>query len=60
MALEDIPYCHKAAIQDIDQGEEVLKYAEVIGVALAPLPKGSWVSHRNIQGIPRDYESELL
>nr|WP_325222390.1 UxaA family hydrolase [uncultured Oscillibacter sp.] len=59
-ALEDIPYCHKAAIREIQAGEEVLKYAQVIGVAQVLLPAGSWVSHLNIQGVPRDYESELL
>ena len=59
-ALEDIPYCHKAAIREIQAGEEVLKYAQVIGVAQVLLPAGSWVSHLNIQGGPRDYESELL
>ena len=59
-ALEDIPYCHKAAIREIQAGEEVQKYAQVIGVAQVLLPAGSWVSHLNIQGVPRDYESELL
>ncbi len=59
-ALEDIPYCHKAAVRDIREGGEVIKYAEVIGAAQKDLPAGSWVSHLNIQGIPRDYESELL
>ena len=59
-ALEDIPYCHKAAIREIQAGEEVLKYAQVIGVAQVLHPAGSWVSHLNIQGVPRDYESELL
>ena len=59
-AEDDIPYCHKAAIREIQAGEEVLKYAQVIGVAQVLLPAGSWVSHLNIQGVPRDYESELL
>lgn len=60
LALEDIPYCHKAAVRDIRAGKEVFKYAQVIGEAQKDLPAGSWVSHLNIQGIPRDYESELL
>ncbi len=59
-ALEDIPYCHKAAIQNIAVGEEIIKYAQSIGVALTNLPTGSWVSHLNIRGVPRDYDSELI
>lgn len=59
-ALEDIPCCHKIAIKDIPAGENVTKYAESIGIALITLPAGSWVSHVNIRGIPRDYTNELL
>lgn len=59
-ALEDIPDCHKAAVRDIPAGDLVLKYAQVIGEAREDLLAGSWVSHLNIQSIPRDYESELL
>ncbi|MBQ1549554.1 MAG: UxaA family hydrolase, partial [Clostridia bacterium] len=32
-AKETIPYCHKIALVDIDRGDEVIKYGELIGEA---------------------------
>ncbi len=57
---DDIPYCHKAALEDLPQGAEVRKYGEMIGQATAPVAKGHWVSHENIVSVPRDYESEFI
>ena len=31
MAEDDIPYCHKAALEDLPQGAQVLKYGEMTG-----------------------------
>ena len=59
-AEDDIPYCHKAALEDLPQGTEVRKYGEMIGQTTAPIAKGRWVSHENIVSVPRDYESELI
>lgn len=59
-AEEDIPYCHKAALEDLPQGAQVRKYGEMIGQASAPIAKGHWVSHENIVSVPRDYESEFI
>ena len=59
-AKEDIPYCHKLALTDLAEGDEVLKYGESIGRACRPIPAGHLVNHENIVSIPRDYDSELV
>lgn len=59
-ALEDIPYCHKIALENIAQGQDVLKYGEMIGRATTHIAKGGWVSHENIVSVPRDYDQEML
>ena len=46
--LDDIPAGHKFALQDIDDGEKVVKYGYPIGRALENIKKGMWVSERNI------------
>jgi len=60
IAEEDIPYCHKAALEDLAQGSEVRKYGEMIGRTNASIAKGHWVSHENIYSVPRDYDQEML
>ena len=59
-AEDDIPYCHKAALEDLFQGAEVRKYGEMIGQTTAPVAKGHLVNHENIVSVPRDYESEFI
>lgn len=59
-AGDDIPYCHKAALEDLPHGAEVRKYGEMIGKTTAPIARGHWVNHENIVSVPRDYESELI
>ena len=59
-ALEDIPYCHKIALEDIPEGKEVVKYGEMIGRATAPIRRGAWVSHENLRSVPRDYDQEII
>lgn len=60
IAEDDIPYCHKAALEDLPQGAEVRKYGEMIGQTLTSIAKGHWVSHENIFSVPRDYDSEFI
>ena len=43
----------------IAKGEHIIKYGEIIGGAQVDIPVGSWVSHLNIESLPRDYGSEL-
>ena len=59
-AEETIPYCHKVALVPLDEGDEVIKYGELIGRTLVPIAKGHWVSHENIFSVPRDYACEMV
>lgn len=57
--VEEIPACHKIAVAPIPKGGHVIKYGEIIGGAQVDIPLGAWVSHLNIDSLPRDYSSEL-
>ena len=59
-AQEDIPSCHKVALEIIEKDGDVLKYGELIGRADRQIGKGFLVNHENIHSVPRDYESELV
>ena len=59
-AMEPIPYCHKVALTDIAQGEDIVKYGESLGVTTGAVKKGGWVAHHNLVSVPRDYESEMI
>ena len=48
------------ALTVIEKGDHIIKYGEVIGKATQKIEKGKWVSHQNIEGIPRDYDSEII
>ena len=58
-ALEDIPFCHKAAIRDIASGEMVIKYGESLGEVSKCIQTGCHVDDTNLFSVPRDYDSEL-
>ena len=47
--LQDIPLGHKVAIQEIRIGEEILKYAESIGVATTLILPGQHVHVHNME-----------
>ena len=47
--VHDIPMGHKVALEDIKEGEEVIRYGHVIGIATQHIPAGSWVSETNIR-----------
>lgn len=57
--IEEVPPCHKIAILPIAKGERIIKYGEIIGGAQQDIGVGCWVSHLNIESLPRDYESEM-
>jgi galactarate dehydratase len=42
-AREHIPQSHKVTLIDLAAGEPVRRYGYIIGHALRPIPKGSWV-----------------
>ncbi|MGI9478829.1 MAG: UxaA family hydrolase [Hyphomicrobiaceae bacterium] len=47
----DIPFGHKIALCDIAKGDEVLKYAEIIGIASAAIAAGEHVHVHNVESI---------
>ncbi|MDO4438383.1 MAG: altronate dehydratase family protein [Eubacteriales bacterium] len=46
---EDIPQGHKFALTDIDSGEAVVKYGNVIGYAKEDIKKGQWIHVHNMK-----------
>lgn len=60
VAKEDIPYCHKIAIEDVSENGEIIKYGESLGRTNTAIPAGCWVSHNNLFSVPRDYDSEMI
>ena len=46
--LTEIPMGHKVALQDIKEGEDIVKYAQVIGVASKDIAKGEHVHSHNM------------
>jgi hypothetical protein len=59
-AKEEIPFCHKAALEKIESGQVVRKYGEQIGEASETIEAGYWVSDKNIFSVPRNYENEYI
>ncbi|MBD2756677.1 galactarate dehydratase [Spirosoma validum] len=45
---ETIPMGHKVALQSLQDGDEVIRYGQVIGYANQRIQAGSWVNERNI------------
>jgi len=42
-AVEDIPQGHKIALENLEVGDTIIRYGEVIGYAKAYIQKGSWI-----------------
>jgi galactarate dehydratase len=40
---EAIPQAHKVALQDLQPGDPVIRYGQIIGLAERPIAQGSWV-----------------
>lgn len=59
-AKQAIPACHKVALTPLAEGEDVIKYGELIGRAKASVEEGGLVDHETIYSVLRDYESELV
>ncbi|WIV67029.1 UxaA family hydrolase [Natrialbaceae archaeon AArc-T1-2] len=45
---EDIPFGHKVALTDIDEGDTVCKYGLSIGYASQDIEAGDWVHTHNV------------
>jgi altronate dehydratase small subunit len=50
-ALGNVPLGHKIALKPFAQGEEVVKYGEVIGVASTSIEVGEWLHTHNVESI---------
>ncbi len=48
---EFIPYAHKFAVRHISQGEDILKYGEVIGRATVDIDAGTHAHIQNIESL---------
>ncbi|MFM1652632.1 UxaA family hydrolase [Brevibacillus sp. B_LB10_24] len=48
--LEAIEFGHKFAVRPIRGGEDIVKYGEVIGVAVRDIPPGQHVHVHNLEG----------
>jgi altronate dehydratase small subunit len=46
---QDIPFGHKFALTDIQQGEAVIKYGEAIGLATKQIRQGEHVHVHNVE-----------
>ena len=57
---QPIPLCHKIALKDMQEDEDVYKYGQVIGRTTQVIKKGALVWHENLVGFARDYETVLL
>lgn len=47
-ATEDIKMPHKIALQNIEAGETIFKYGEIIGYATENIRQGQWVHVHNL------------
>ena len=58
--LDVVSFGHKIAVIDISHGVNVVKYGEVIGVALKDIQAGEWVHTHNVASarVPAPMEAE--
>ena len=49
--LQSIPFGHKFALKDIECGEKIIKYGEIIGQATVRIPEGEHVHIHNVEGL---------
>jgi altronate dehydratase small subunit len=48
---QTIPLGHKFALKDVDVGEPIIKYGEVIGLATKRIMKGEHTHVHNVEGL---------
>ena len=46
--VDDIAFGHKLSLRRIREGEEIIKYGEVIGVSSRDIPAGEWAHTHNV------------
>jgi galactarate dehydratase len=57
--LEHVPEGHKVALTDINLSEAIIRYGEIIGYAVHPIKKGSWVEESLVALPPAHSLDEL-
>jgi altronate dehydratase len=58
--VEEIPKFHKIAVIDIPESTNVIKYGQVIGVAVKNISKGSHVHDHNVKSPEGPPQSERI
>ena len=56
---DDIPQGHKVALEALKKGEEVIRYGEVIGLAVRDIPRGGWIDEHAVM-LPSPPELDQL
>jgi len=51
--LQTIPFAHKFALSDVEPGEPIVKYGEIMGLATKKILKGEHTHVHNVEG-PKD------
>jgi altronate dehydratase small subunit len=49
--VEDIPYGHKFAVMNIEKGDNIIKYGEIIGRATQFIEEGAHAHIQNIESL---------
>jgi altronate dehydratase small subunit len=49
--LEDIPFAHKFALEDIPSGEPIIKYGQTIGRAIQDIKVGELIHIHNLESL---------
>ena len=47
--LEKVPEGHKVALRDLEKGDGIIRYSQVIGYAARTIPKGSWIEESLVE-----------
>ena len=50
-AMQDVPLCHKIALQAISPGDRIFKYGEAIGEATSAIRPGEHVHIHNLRSL---------
>jgi len=59
LLIEHIPQSHKVALQQLNPGDPVIRYGEVIGTATRTIRAGSWI-HEGLVALPAPPPLEAL
>ncbi|MGD2201148.1 MAG: UxaA family hydrolase [Candidatus Bathyarchaeota archaeon] len=49
--LSEIIFGHKIALKSFDEGDEIIKYGEVMGGASMPIKLGEWIHTHNVESV---------